>query len=97
MRIVAPAYLLSELQVGFRIGAVCFCLYRHRSVTAPSHIDRHDAAAAGHYSTPSRFFCSSWSTAEPAHRFPDAEFFLKGAYGHRTSCRAVRHTLQMLC
>ena len=56
MRIVAPAYLLSELQAGFRIGAALFLpfLVIDHGDRRHHHLDRHDAIAPGHHLHPAQ-------------------------------------------
>ncbi len=63
MRVVIPAYVLSELKAGFAIGAVLFLPFLLIDMVTASHyhLDRHvPAAAGGRFHAAQRSCSSSW-------------------------------------
>jgi len=100
MRIVAPAYLLSELQAGFRIGAALFFPFSgYRYGNRRHHdVDRHDAASAGHHLHAAKnSFVRRGRRMEPAGRFADAKFFLRRLWERNKSSASSATRWRWLC
>ena len=80
MRVVVPAYILSELKAGFQIGAALFLpfLVIDMVVAADHHFDRHAAVAAGgDFDSAQDPAVRHGGRLEPAGGFADEKFFLR--------------------